>query len=95
MHRPQRAVLLADGAEPVELGVPYPVDDLYDQIAHFTDLLRAGRTESPSCRSRQRCAARSSSTPCAPGLPRRAAARPSTNGARGLQGPETARQQVP
>lgn len=47
MHRPQRAVLLADGAEPVELDVPYPVDDLYDQIAHFTDLLRAGRAESP------------------------------------------------
>lgn len=47
MHRPQRAVLLADGAEPVELDVPYPVDDLYDQIAHFTDLLRAGLTESP------------------------------------------------
>ena len=47
MHRPQRAVLLADGAEPVELDVPYPVDDFYDQIAHFTGLLRAGRAESP------------------------------------------------
>lgn len=47
MHRPQRAVLLANGAEPVELDVPYPVDDFYDQIAHFTGLLRAGRTESP------------------------------------------------
>ena len=41
------AVLLADGAEPVELDVPYPVDDFYDQIAHFMDLLRAGRAESP------------------------------------------------
>ena len=46
MHRPQRAVLLASGAEPVELDVPYPVDDFYDQIAHFTGLLRAGHTES-------------------------------------------------
>ena len=47
MHRPQRAVLLADGAEPVELDVPYTVDDFYDQIAHFTDLLLDGRMESP------------------------------------------------
>ncbi|MCR8907050.1 Gfo/Idh/MocA family oxidoreductase [Thermophilibacter sp. ET337] len=58
MHRPQRAVLLADGAEPARLDVPYPVDDFYDQIAHFTDLLRAGLTESPvmSLAATLRCA---------------------------------------
>ena len=46
MHRPQRARLERAGDGPVDLELPYPVDDLYDEIAHFTDLLVDGRTES-------------------------------------------------
>lgn len=46
MHRPQRARLERAGEAPVELELPYPVDDFYGEIVHFTDLLLAGRTES-------------------------------------------------
>ncbi len=46
MHRPQRAVLLAGGGGPRDIDLPYPVDDFYDEVEHFTGLLLAGRTES-------------------------------------------------
>ena len=46
MHRPQRARLERAGAAPVELDLPYPVDDFHDEIEHFVDLLLAGRAES-------------------------------------------------
>lgn len=47
MHRPQRARLERVGEKPVELEVPYPVDDLYAEVAHFVGLLLTGETESP------------------------------------------------
>lgn len=46
MHRPQWAVLLAGGEGPRDIDLPYPVDDFYDEIEHFTGLILAGRTES-------------------------------------------------
>ena len=46
MHRPQRAVLLASGEGSRNIDLPYPVDDFYDEIEHFTGLVLAGRTES-------------------------------------------------
>lgn len=46
MHRPQRARIERAGAAPVELDLPYPVDDFHDEIEHFVDLLLAGRAES-------------------------------------------------
>lgn len=47
MHRPERARLERTGEKPVELELPYPVDDLYGEVEHFVGLLCAGRTESP------------------------------------------------
>lgn len=46
MHRPQRAALLAGAGERQEIDLPYPVDDFYDEIEHFTGLILTGRTES-------------------------------------------------
>lgn len=47
MHRPEHARLERTGEKPVELELPYPVDDLYGEVEHFVGLLCAGRTESP------------------------------------------------
>lgn len=47
MHRPQHARLERTGERPVELDLPYPVDDLYGEIEHFAGLALAGAAESP------------------------------------------------
>ena len=47
LHRPQRAVVYANAAEPLALEVPYEVDDFFGEIHHFVGLLEDGRTESP------------------------------------------------
>ena len=47
LHRPQRATVYLDGAEPRVLDVPYEVDDFYGEISHFVGLLEAGACESP------------------------------------------------
>lgn len=46
MHRPQRTRLERPGEDPVGLELPYPVDDFYDEIGHFVDLVVCGRAES-------------------------------------------------
>lgn len=46
IHRPTRMVITSpQGCEVVEL--PYDHDDFYSQIRHFTDLVKAGETDSP------------------------------------------------
>ena len=47
MHRPQHARLERAGEKPVELDLPYPVDDLYGELEHFVGLVLAGAAESP------------------------------------------------
>lgn len=47
LHRSQRAVVEAAGAEPYAIEAPYVVDDFYGEIVHFCELYRAGATESP------------------------------------------------
>ena len=47
MHRPQAARLERPGEKPVELDLPYPVDDLFGEVEHFVDLLLDRRAESP------------------------------------------------
>ena len=42
MHRPQHARLERTGERPVELDLPYPVDDLYGEVEHFAGLVLAG-----------------------------------------------------
>lgn len=47
MHRPQAVRLERPGEKPVELGLPYPVDDFFGEVEHFVGLLLGERTESP------------------------------------------------
>lgn len=47
LHRTQRAVIYADGAEPVELVMPYEKDDFYGEIHHLVTCLKEGLSESP------------------------------------------------
>lgn len=47
LHRPVRATLLPDGADPQVLEAPYEVDDFYGEISHFVSLVEEGRVESP------------------------------------------------
>lgn len=47
LHRPVRATLTLDGAEPQVLEAPYEVDDFYGEISHFVSLIEEGKTESP------------------------------------------------
>lgn len=47
LHRPQRFTVELPGAAPAVHEAPYEVDDFYPQIAHATELVRAGATESP------------------------------------------------
>ena len=46
MHRPQRARLERGGGQAVDIELPYPVDDFFDEIGHFVGLLLSGRSES-------------------------------------------------
>lgn len=46
MHRPQHAHLKLSGQGSTDFDVPYPVDDFYDEIAHFVGLALDGRSES-------------------------------------------------
>ena len=47
LHRPTRATLYLDGAEPQLLEAPYEVDDFFGEISHFVGLVEAGESESP------------------------------------------------
>ncbi|MBQ9057869.1 MAG: Gfo/Idh/MocA family oxidoreductase [Atopobiaceae bacterium] len=46
LHRPQKATVYRDDAEPQLLEQPYEYDDFYGEISHFCDLMLAGHTES-------------------------------------------------
>ncbi len=48
LHRPQRAQVLPDGEEAIELAAPYVVDDFFGEVCHMTDLIERGETESPA-----------------------------------------------
>lgn len=58
LHRSQGFSLRLAGREREEVEAPFAVDDFYDEISHFNDLLEAGRTESDvvSLESSVRCA---------------------------------------
>ena len=47
LHRPTRATLYLDGAEPQVLDAPYEVDDFFGEVSHFVSLLEAGEATSP------------------------------------------------
>ncbi|MDO4537114.1 MAG: Gfo/Idh/MocA family oxidoreductase [Coriobacteriales bacterium] len=47
LHRPVRATLFLEGAEPQVLDAPYVVDDFFGEISHFVNLCEAGAPESP------------------------------------------------
>lgn len=47
LHRPTRATVYVDGAEPQVLDAPHKVDDFFGEIEHFVGLLEAGEHESP------------------------------------------------
>ena len=47
LHRPTRATVYVDGAEPQVLDAPYEVDDFFGEIHHFVGLVEEGAKESP------------------------------------------------
>ncbi|MBR3160517.1 MAG: Gfo/Idh/MocA family oxidoreductase [Atopobiaceae bacterium] len=47
LHRPTKATVFVEGAEPHTLEVPYEVDDFFGEIRHFVSLLEEGAKESP------------------------------------------------
>lgn len=58
LHRSQGYSLRLAGREREEVEAPFSVDDFFDEISHFNDLLETGRTESDvvSLESSVRCA---------------------------------------
>ena len=47
IHRPNHAVLERADGTTEDLSAPFGVDDLFDEICHFNDLIEADTTESP------------------------------------------------
>lgn len=47
MHRPAHAHLIRRDAEPLDIDLPYVVDDFFGEISHMAALLLSGQSESP------------------------------------------------
>ena len=58
LHRPELAYVKYSDGRMLEINAPFEVDDFYGEIQHATQLIRAGKLESPimSLAATQRCA---------------------------------------
>lgn len=58
LHRPELAHVKYSDGRMLEINAPFEVDDFYGEIQHATQLIRAGKLESPvmSLAATQRCA---------------------------------------
>ena len=58
LHRPELAHVKYSDGRVLEIDAPFEVDDFYGEASHATQLIRAGKLESPimSLAATQRCA---------------------------------------